>query len=139
MVHKNSLEAAGRFWGEIMNIEFSWGTGAMCVSAEAVIETMTLTKYRKWAKLFVTYGKSDDHVKFLQLLDKYIETAEIHKNHWNQRMFEFIQKAQGKIPTQLGVIFCEREASISQRYLHGAIKRLNRYIKMSEILKGLLS
>lgn len=52
-----------------MKIKFSWDSGWMEVKADFVIEHMTLSNYRKWAKLFAQYGTAEQHKEFLERLD----------------------------------------------------------------------
>lgn len=51
-----------------MIIEFSWGTGKMAVDPDLLILEMPLTNYRKWLKLFIRYGKREDHIQMIQCL-----------------------------------------------------------------------
>lgn len=49
-------------------IRFSWNTGSICVDPEVLIREMTLVNYRKWLKLFIRYGKREDHILMVNCL-----------------------------------------------------------------------
>jgi hypothetical protein len=51
-----------------MTIKLSWDTGNMVVDPEVLIREMPLTNYRKWLKLFIQYGKREDHIQMVNCL-----------------------------------------------------------------------
>lgn len=62
--------------GAGMIIKFSWDSGYVMVDAELLILEMPMDQYKKWVKLFARYGRSEDHVAFLQLLEDQIRENE---------------------------------------------------------------
>lgn len=51
-----------------MNITIRWGGGGICVDTEAMIKEIPLTNYRKWLKLLIRYGNTEDHINLINCL-----------------------------------------------------------------------
>ena len=122
-----------------MTIQFSWGTGHMTVDAVALIKNMSLQKYRQWSKLFVQYGKPEDHTVFLQLLDEHIAYSE---KEYHSRLAEhkrWVHLCDHSEETTYTQASYRNMRRLSKGDLNDATTRLNRCRKMRDILKGLLS
>ena len=111
----------------------------MTVNADALIREMGLRKYREWAKLFIRYGDPADHEAFFQVLDDHITCHQVKVGekkadveHW-----EFLINNQHR--TQLSAPYCRGQLRIAIGHLNGANSKLNKCVKMRDILKGLMS
>ena len=122
-----------------MTIEFSWGAGRMSVDAEQLILAMPMTNFKKWVKLFVRYGKPEDHQVFLQLLEDQIYSTEVQIMELEAEVSEFQAKAERRIPTTLSVTYCRERMRLKQKHLNGTKVRLKRCQSMRDHLKGCLS
>lgn len=121
-----------------MTIQFSWGTGHLTVDAVALIKNMSLQKYSKWARLFVQFGKHEDQIAFLYLLEEHIRhnEADYHSKLAEHKAWVYLcehpEKAQYSPP------HCRNMRRLSKGDLNDATRRLNRCRKMRDTLKGLL-
>lgn len=121
-----------------MSIEFYWDSGQISVNPHVLIQDMPMSNYKKWAALFARYGKKNDHVEFLQLLEDEMTTIKKDIEPLEAERDEFIAKGEGRIRTELTPAFCMREAQRIQRQINGKERKLKRYQTMSGLLKGLI-
>lgn len=98
-----------------MIIRFNYPNGFMEVDADALIQSMRLVIYKRYAPLFAKYGTSEQHNEFLQLLDEYIENQ--------NKKFNEVASASPLIIS----------------HVKGAFNELKRYKTMRDVLKGLVS
>lgn len=122
-----------------MIIKFSWGTGKMSVDADLLIVEMPMTYFKKWVKLFVRYGRSEDHENFLQLLEDQIQVNEQTIRDLEAEVTEFQAKAERQIFTNLSVDYCREQLRLKQKHLNGTKTKLKRRLSMRDQLKGLMS
>lgn len=76
-----------------MRINFNWNNGRIDIDADAVINGMTLTNYRGFAKLFAQHGTPEQHSEFLDRLLVYIntETRKVWSNEY-RRKYEILKR-----------------------------------------------
>ena len=111
-------------------IKFSWHTGSICVDPEVLIREMTLANYRKWLKLFIRYGRREDHISMVNCLcDSLIL---IH---------DTIRELEAKVARLegFGGRILGGERRIARKKLSAANRQRVRIIKMWDLLGGQLS
>ena len=111
----------------------------MSVDPDALIHTMPMTNYRKWVKLFVTYGQPEDHELMLQLLGDYIIIANDTVAERQVKVDEWARKAKGQSVTNFTKKYCREQLRLAQKHLNGANRQLDLYQTMYNLLKGLLT
>lgn len=122
-----------------MNIKISWVNGWMEINAEGFIETATMAKYRKWAKLFAQYGETEQHNAFLQLVNTYIENQKTKCAELETALLEMQMKVDGRISTLLAPSYLKNQVKLIQGHLNGVNDKLKRYKNMYQTLEGLVS
>lgn len=122
-----------------MIIKIDWFGGKMSVDAEILILDMPMSNYRKWVKLFVQYGRPEDHEAFLQPLEDQIKDNEQAIEDLEAEVNEYLLKANRQVFTNLSTKYCRQQAALKQKHLNGAKAKLKRRLSMRDQLKGRLS
>jgi hypothetical protein len=110
----------------------------MSVDPDTLIHNMPMTNYRKWVKLFVTYGQSEDHELMLQLLGDYIIIASDTVAERQADVNEWARKAKGQSMTNFTKKHCRDQLRLAQKHLNGTNRQLDRYQTMYDLLKELV-
>lgn len=122
-----------------MRIKIYHDSGWIELKAEYVIEYMTMTTYRKWAKLLAKHGTTEQHKEFLQFLIPYITGWEDKRAELANELMERQMKADGRLPTQMTSSYWQKQVKLYQSKLNGADSKLKRYKTMYQVLEGLVS
>lgn len=121
-----------------MTIYFTWGVGHLTVDAVALIKNMSLQKYRHWAKLFAQFGRPEDQIAFLYLLEDHIRHNEADYHSKLAEHKAWIYLCDHPEQASYSASHCRNMRRLSKGDLNDATTRLNRCRKMRDILKGLL-
>lgn len=124
--------------GDNVNMRIFWGTGQMVVDADAILDEMTLTNFKKWCKLFIRHGEPSGHAALVAYCaEKMQEQKEIVRG-FEGEIREFQGKLDGAIPTFMTKKHWRAEIRLKERHRNGAARKLaqleKKYIYMKEVL-----
>ena len=125
--------------GVNVNIRIFWGTGSMVVDADAILDELTMTAFKKWCRLFIRYGELADHPTLIAYCKEKMRKQKEIVQVFEGEIKEFQGKIDGTIPTVLAKKYLREEIRLKQRHLNGATQNLTRLEKKYTYLKEVLN